>query len=87
MEDVRDGLGVSPMMGALAGIGLPGTATSVRLLLLKCSFASTFPPVNSEILQTRAEMIGLGLPPAGWLYMNVADKTIELPMTNAGVTR
>jgi len=83
MDEVREGLGVSPMIGALAGMGLPGTATAVRLLPVE---GSTLPPVASAILLARPATRGFGLVLAGWLYMNVADSTMELPITNAGVT-
>jgi hypothetical protein len=71
------------MIGALAGIGLPGTATAVLLLLV---VGSTLPPVASAILLASPATSGLGLVLAGWLYMKVAERTIELPMTKAGVT-
>lgn len=62
MEDVLDGLAGSPMIGAFAGIGLPGTATAVRLFII---VGLTLPPVASEILLARPATRGFGFVFAG----------------------
>jgi len=87
-DDALDGFGASPMMGAFAGMGLPGTATLILERVPSWSTMERLPPPYPEDdafppLAAAAAVLAVVSP--GWLYIHVAARTIELPRTNAGV--
>jgi hypothetical protein len=70
------------MIGASAGMGLPGTATLILEMVPSCPTEVPPPADPLDTLTLAAAALAVS---AGWLYNHVAPSTIELPSTKAGV--